>query len=425
MSHATDDPEDDGTSAAAATPPTGRGGIGWAASLLICLLIVAAGAGALWVIFRTEPTATRVAATRETAMLVDATTARAGTFRPTIMATGTVQPAREIVLRPRVAGRVVEHADELVPGGTVEQGETLLRLDAADYRNALRQRQNELDQARADLRIEQGRQQLAEEEVRLLDETLSGENRALVLREPQIDSARAQVESARTAVEQAELEVQRTRIQAPFDAQVLTRQVDVGSQVATGDALARLVGSDTYWVETTVPVSKLPWLVFPDEDGGEGAPVRIRNRGAWPQGVYRTGRLYKRVGTLDEATRMARVLVRVDDPLARDGPGAGKPRLMLGAYVQVHIEGRRLSGVVRLDRDLVRQNDTVWVMEDGALDIREVAIVLRDSEYAYIDEGLQPGDRIVTSNLATVEDGVPLRLEADTPTSGDDGGGNG
>lgn len=425
MSRASDDPDANTAGEGPSTTPPERGGPGPLASLLVCLLILAAGAGAIWVIFQTEPEATRVAATRETAMPVNVTTVRSGTFRPTIVATGTVEPAREIVLRSRVEGRVVEHAPGFVPGGTVAQGEPLLRLDAADYRNALRQRRNELDQALADLRIEQGRQQLAEEEIRLLEESLSGENRALVLREPQIDAARARVESARTAVEQAELELQRTTIEAPFDVHVLGREVDVGSQVAPGDTLARLVGSDTYWIETTVPVSKLRWLTFPGDDGDEGAPVRIRNRGAWPEGVHRRGRLYKRVGTLDERTRMARVLVAVDDPLVQDERAADKPRLMLGAFVQARIGGRPVSGVVRLERDYVRQDDTVWVMHDGELDIREVSIVLRDSRYAYIDEGLETGDRVVTSNLATVRDGVPLRLQESAPTSGSGDGGSG
>lgn len=422
MNRPSDDPDGIAADGERATAPPEPRAFGWKTTLLVCSAILLAGAGAIAAIFYTDPTATRGGATRETAMLVEVTEARAGTFRPVIAATGTVQPAREIVLRPRVEGRVIEHADELVPGGTVRAGEPLVRLDPADYRNALRQRKNELDQALADLRIEKGRQTLARKEYQLLNERLSGENRALVLREPQLEAAQSRVASARTAVEQAELQLQRTTIEAPFDAHVLTREIDVGSQVAAGDALASLVGTETYWVETTVPVSKLRWLAFPGDDGGPGAAVRLRNRGAWPEGVHRTGRLYKRVGTLDESTRMARVLVAVDDPLAQRAETADGPALMLGAYVRARIEGRRVSDVVRVDREHVRQNDTVWIMADGALDIREVRIAVRDNEHAYVSGGLAAGERIVTSNLATVQDGAALRLEGSEPAAGDGGG---
>jgi len=104
------------------------------------------------------------------------------------------------------------------------------------------------------------------------------------------------------------------------------------------------------------------------------------------------------------------VLVAVDDPLAQTEANAGKPRLMLDSYVQTRIRGRPLRGVVRLDRDLLRQNQTVWVMQDGELAIREVAIVALDSDYAYIRDGLSAGERVVVSDLATIKEGAPLRL---------------
>lgn len=383
---------------------------GWKRTAVLSVAILLAGAAVVAVIFSTEPTATREGATKKTAMLVDVVDARAGTFRPTITAMGSVRPARDIVLRTRVNGEVVEQAGDFVPGGFVEKGEVLVRLDQGDYRNALEQRKSELRQASADLRLEMGRQDVAEQEYELLERELSEENRELVLRNPQLNSARAQVESARAAVDQAELELQRTTIAAPFDAQVLERHVNTGSQVSTGDQLARLVGLDTYWVEASVPVAKLSRLSIPDGDK-KGSAVRIRNRTAWPEGTYRNGRLYRLVGSLQENTRMARVLVSVKDPLAREPAAADRPVLMIGSYVESRIRGEPIEGVVRLNRDYMRKNDTVWVMKDGQLEIREVTVAFRDSDHAYIRDGLEGGDRVVTTNLSTVEDGARLRLE--------------
>lgn len=388
-----------------------RGGPGVKTTLLVCLAILVAAAGAVVLIFRTEPVPTRAGATRETAMLVDVTEAEAGTFRPTIVATGTVRPAREVILRPRIDGRVMKRAKEFVPGGFVEEGEVLVRLDPSDYRNALQQRKSELKQARADLRLEMGRQDVARQEYQLLDESLANENRGLVLREPQLKAARSQVDSARAALEQARLELRRTTIEAPFEAHVLSRSINVGSQVASGDELARLVDAETYWVETTVPVSKLPWIRLPNGDSAAGSRVRVRNRSAWGEDAYRSGRLYKLIGSLGQDTRMARILVRVRDPLARKEGAAGKPRLMLGSYVRTRIRGRPLSDVVRLDRPLLRKDDTVWVMEEGKLAIREVRIALRDAEHAYIREGLRAGEKVVVTDLATVQEGAALRLD--------------
>jgi hypothetical protein len=83
---------------------------------------------------------------------------------------------------------------------------------------------------------------------------------------------------------------------------------------------------------------------------------------------------------------------------------------MIGAFVETGMVGREVSNVVRLNRDYVRKGSTVWVMKDGVLNIKEVGILLTDAEHAYISEGLSDGDSVVTTNLATVVDGSPLRV---------------
>ena len=381
----------------------------WKKTLLICCGILLVGGAATTLIFSTEPTARRGGATRDTAMLVDVTEVQRDTLRPTIQAMGTVRPSQDIILSPRVSGEIIWRAEEFTPGGFVEQGEKLLQIDPSDYENTLQQRQSELRQAIADLNIEMGRQDVALKDFQLLKDTLTPENKALVLREPQLDAARSRVQSARAAVEQAKLHLDRTSIEAPFDAHILSRNANVGSQVAAGDNLGHLVGLDTYWVEATVPLSKLRWLTLPG-DGGEGSKVRIQNQTAWEEGEYRTGRLFRLVGSIEDETRMARVLISVSDPLGYRSDNPDLPTLMIGSFVEATIQGKMLDDVIRLNRDYIRDDETVWTMEDGKLRIQDVHIVFRDAQYAYIDSGLSREDRVVTTNLSTVADGAPLRL---------------
>ena len=396
----------------AARPETGRAGR--IKTAFISLVILVLGGALVWLVFRTEPTATRGPDTaRETAMLVDVTTAEKGDYRPSITAMGQVRAARELTLRPRVGGQIVERAPEFTPGGMVEKGDMLVRIDPADYEATLQQRRSELRQARSDLDIEQGRQNVAEQEFELLGEGLEGTNKALVLRQPQLEQARAQVESAEAALKQAQLDLDRTHVTAPFNARVLSRDISLGTQVSTGEALGRLVGVNEYWVEATVPQSELPWLRFEERSGEAGAPVTIRNNSAWPQGQHRQGRLQRLVGELNEDTRLARVLITVQDPLALDTDAPDKPPLLIGSFLNTAIEGREITDVVRLDRNHIRRNDTVWVMEDGSLSIRDADIAFRDADYAYVSNGVEDGEAVVTSDLATVVDGADLRTEED------------
>lgn len=385
----------------------------WKKTLLICVALLLAAAAVLAVIYSTEPTAQRSSSSKQTAMLVNVTPVDFGTFRPTITAMGTVRPEKEISLRPRVNGEIVLLSDSFTPGGFVSAGETLLQIDPADYEAELLERQSELHQVSADLELELGRQDLAKDDYEELQGTISSEYKALVLREPQLKTAQARVEAAQAAVQRAQLDLDRTRIRAPFAAQVLTRDTNIGSQVSPGDTLGQLVGTDVYWVEAAVPVSNVRWIELPDKSETSGSAARVRNRAAWQDDTYRPARVASLIGALGSQTRMARLLLTIEDPLAHNEASMGMPPLMVGSYVEVRIDGKPIENVVRLSGDYLRKNDTVWVNAGGVLEIRTVKLAFRDKQFAYISEGLDADDLVVTTNLATVIEGASLRLEGE------------
>lgn len=384
-------------------------GANWKISLAIAGAVLAVSLGVAAVTFLTEPEAQRSSVAKSTAMLVDVVSVERSTFTPEIVATATVQAEQDIELRPQVSGRVVEVASEFTPGGFVAEGDLLVKLEAADFRYALAQTRSNLRDALSALAVEEGRQDAARAEYAFLDETLEPENEELVLRTPQLEAARERVKAARAAVSQAELNLRRTQIRAPFDAHIIDRRANVGSQVSPGEALGRLVGVDAYWVRIDVPVSKLPWVRVGGAE--KGAEVRVRNARGWPEGVYRQGFVSRLVGTLDGQTRMARLLGIVEDPMGRESGGPDKPPLMIGEFLQATIVGEPLEDVVKLNRDYLRSDDTVWVMVDGKLEVRSADVVMRDATHAYITEGLEGGEEVVTTNLSTVVDGARLRLD--------------
>ncbi|MER3375126.1 MAG: efflux RND transporter periplasmic adaptor subunit [Allomuricauda sp.] len=392
--------------------------------LLICLAILAGGILITTLIFSTEPEAEREGASIETAILVDVIPVEQGTFEPTIVATGTVQPVEDVILSPLVPGQIIRRDPAFTPGGFVKKDEILLQIDPSDYRNTLELRKSELLQSETTLATEMGRQQIAEQDLQLIvndslfgNNPLSEEERQLVLRKPQLNAVKANINAARASVEQAQLNLERTTIRAPFDAHILSQNVTKGSQVSQGDNLGRIVGTEHYWVTAAVPVSKIQWLDFPNGNSEKGSLVRIENPTAWTSNSYREGYLDKQIGALEGQTRLARVLVRVPDPLATTKAMEGQPKLMIGSFVDVHIKANPLENVVRLSRDYIRGNNTVWVMKENKLEIRDVDIELTDDEHAYISNGLNKGEMVVTTNLSTVTNGIDLRTRTEEPNT--------
>lgn len=381
-------------------------------TILISAIILVAAIVVTVLIFVNEPTAQKSGATKQTAMLVETTEVQRGNFNPHIEVTGTVRAARQLTLSPQVGGVVVKRGEAFVPGGFVQKGELLLQIQTNDYRNTLALRQSELEQARADLDLEQGRQDVAQQEFDLVNETLPEMNKDLVLRQPQLNTVKARVQAAEAAVDQARLNLQRTSITAPFDAHILSRNANLGSQLAPGDNLGRLVGIEEYWVVATVPLSSLRWLSFPDSAGQTGSRVILRDRKAWEEGDFREGRLFRKIGALESQTRLARVIVKVEDPMGYHYDSL--PALMINSFVEAELEGENIKNVIRLNRDYLREDETVWVMKEGKLEIREVQVEFMDKKYAYIRGGLQDGEKVVTTNIATISEGVALRTAQDS-----------
>jgi len=343
----------------------------------------------------------------EASRLVDVAVARRTDANVRVRAMGAVRPAREAVVRPRVAGMIVDQSPSFVPGGFFDAGEFMLQIERDDYEQSLVQREAELARAEADLQIELGDQAVAEEELELLEIDIPEINRDLILRIPQVNQARAAVRSAEASVRAATLDLRRTTIAAPFSGHLVSREASIGNNVSEGERLATLVGADEYWIELTVPLASLRWIE-PASAERPGSAAMVTDRRAWPPGATRQGRVTQLIGELEQGTRLARLIVTVRDPLARENPQA--PSLIVDAFVEVVISGRVLDDVVVLDRDLVRENDTVWVMgDDDRLITKSVEIAYRGRDEVYVTAGLEDADRVVVTNLTAPVDGMLLR----------------
>ncbi len=383
--------------------------------LVLPIAVLAVAGGVAVYMMETQPRAERAPKPRE-ARLVEVIEVSPSQHNVRIEAWGTVIPSREVSIVPQVSGAVVEVSPALVPGGRFKEGDLLLRIDPSDYELAVEQRRSGLAEAEAELAMELGNQAVARREYELLGRETTEQERSLILRQPQLATVEAKVAAARAALAEAELALERTRIVAPFDALVISESVEVGSRVSASSqsAVASLVGTDSYWVELAVPASDLKWIELPGPDRA-GSTVLLYQDAVWPAGVYREGRVFRLLGDLAQTGRMARLLVEVEDPLALEPENDGKPRLLIGAYLRAEIAGRALPDTVKVDRRFLRDGDRVWLMDaNDRLEIRAVEIAYRGPQDVLVSEGLDAGDRIVTTDIAVAVEGMPLRLATDT-----------
>jgi len=387
-----------------------------AAVLAIGLLL------AVWML-RTGPQAKQRPRPR-TAPLVEVRPLASVNRQALLHAMGTVTASRLVELRPQVGGRVLEMADAFLPGGHLAAGAELLRIDPDDYRLTVDQLGGEVAKAEAELRLEEGNQLVAQKEYELFGSEVSEAERALMLRQPQLDSLRAALVAAEARLAKARLDLERTGVHAPFNAVVVSREVNLGAYVSTATPLGQLAGTDSYWIEAAVPASQLRWIQVPGAGRGEGSRVRVFDESAWGGGRFREGRVLRVAADLEEQGRMARLLVEVPDPLALKKGNRNLPVLLLGAYVRVEIDGEALAGVVPVARTELRDGDTAWVMSsDKKLEIRPLQVAFRGRDEVLVSEGLEDGELLVTSSLSTPVAGMELRRVGDEAAEPTQGGG--
>ena len=158
---------------------------------------------------------------------------------------------------------------------------------------------------------------------------------------------------------------------------------------------------------------KLGFVLFYDFMYFITHPLKIFNPFAWGDEVFRRGSIVRLLGGLEKEGRMAQLLVSIEDPLCLRSEGSDTPIMLTDSYVRVEIQGRRIPAVIPVKRDYVHEGENVWVMNaKDELEIRRVKIIFRGKDTVWITNGLEEGERIVTTDIATPVQGMPLRLES-------------
>ncbi len=332
-----------------------------------------------------------------------------------IIASGTTLPARRVTLAPEVSGRIVKLSKALVPGNRIKRGQVLARLDQRDYLLAMEQEISWVDQAKLAYQQEQGRKEIAKQELKLLGKTNDATVSALATRAPQLQVAKQNTAAAKSGLARAKLNLSRTVLRAPFNAMVMEKHVDKGQLVGPSTPVATLIGTDELWVDVSVNVEQLTRIRIPGINATEGSLVKVVHQIGSDTRVEREGRVLRLQGELDPQNRTAQILVSVPDPFE----GEGLP-LLSGAYVSVEIDGKSVPRGVRLPREALREGRYVWlVTKENKLKRQPVEVVWRERVNIVISFGISDGDVVVVSPLVDPIEGMsvaPLKNQSSDGT---------
>jgi membrane fusion protein (multidrug efflux system) len=290
-----------------------------------------------------------------------------------------LEPVRRTWVAAEIAGRIeevgtAEHA-------TIENGGLLVRLDAALPRAELIRAEASHQLAR----LERDRQQ-----------TLG--NRS-VASKAELDRAQAEERQAYAALVEARTRLEHTRIRAPFDGLVNQLDFDPGAYVQPGTTIAEILDVSTIEIEVPVSDRQVSAIAV-----GDPAQVRIDPLGndIIEGRVVRVGRAPQ-----TESQRYP-VVVALDNPEGRLLPGMlAHVRLETGQRESIRIP----AGAVLHEFEL----DYVYVLDERDT-VKRARVTTRPVPFrpdqAEVREGLSDGDRVVTTAVSQLRDGLRVRVRA-------------
>ncbi|MBK1878101.1 efflux RND transporter periplasmic adaptor subunit [Pelagicoccus mobilis] len=327
-------------------------------------------------------------------------------FQVTLRSQGSVKARTESTLIPEVRGRIVKVSPNFQDGAFFEEGEVLLEIDDRDYHSELRVAEASLAQTELALHQEEARYEQARRDWERLNPGVQATE--LTLREPQIRQARAAVASSQARVETAKLNLERTKVKAPYAGRILTKSVDVGQFVSTGNQLAKIYAVDYAEVRLPLTASQADYLSLPSIYRGSnpsienGPKVELLSTVGGKTHTWE-GRIVRSEGAVDERTRQIFVVAQVEDPYGETVHG--RPPLKVGTFVQAAIEGRTLKDVFVVPRNMFRENSYVLLVDgESYLERKKVDVVWENDKSIIVNGGLSAGDLLCMTD-------VPYALE--------------
>lgn len=319
---------------------------------------------------------------------------------------GELTPQNQVQLAAEVSARVIWTAKQWQDGAYFQAGEPLLKLDPVDYELALAAANAQVAQAQAALQVEQ-----AEADAALQDwkEHGQGDAPALVAREPQLAMAQANLAAAEASLKQAQRAVDRCTIHAPIDGRVLQADAQLGQFVGAGMVVGSIYDSASAEIRLPIQTRDLAWLELPLNANQLDMEVRLSgslggNMHQWQAKVVATE------ASLDPRNRMLTVIAEVDDPFALRKSSMHAP-MVPGMFLQAKLQGSNFPSVATLPRAVLREDNTVLVVTaKDQIEIRKVDVLRSSALEVHLRGGLEDGERVCTTPLSAVTDGMRVRV---------------
>ena len=320
---------------------------------------------------------------------------------------GTVEARVTSQIGFKIAGVLVDLRADV--GNRVSKGAVLARLDDREQKAQVGRATAAVEQAQANLQkamasvekaeanyanaksINERRQKLVEGNIASVETAQTAKavqdaaKADVSLANSDISVAKAAISDAKAQQEQQNVTLDFHTLTAPYDAMVTARSKELGSALAAGQAVFTLIDPKTIWVLAYIDESKAGEIKV-----GQPAEIVLRS--------HPNARLLGQVARIEPESDRVNEERRVEVAFEEIPANAN-----LGEQAEVYITTVRLPQALLVPEaaiiGLSKDHGTVWTVEDGHLQQRDVALGRRLLDGRYEITGGVPADARVVAQL--------------------------
>jgi len=409
--------------------------------LILFLVLVGIAGGALSACKRSNGQTNAAASASPTPTIIEVTTMAAVSRQlpQYFEATGNLAASEQTDVAPETSGKVAAVGVDI--GSFVKKGQTLVKLEDADFKDRVQQAQAQLDQQKATLeqnrakiglrpgqkfnpenvpevRVARAALDLAEKNLKRSEKLVesgdvsraaydvqksqrdqaSEQYQALIHQAEQnfaaIANSQAAVDQAQASLSLAKRNLTYTNIPAPMAGYVSDRPADVGEYISPTSKVATIVNINPLRVKIDIPEQAIPQI-----HQGESVSVSVSG---YPDRTF-SGRVARISPNVTASSRTLSVEADVDNPSGELKPGQfATIRVLLpqkGTAVMVPQRAlRTISGATY-----------VFVIKNGFAQQRLIQSGQTESDMVEIKSGVSADEVVAISNVDQLSDGVAVR----------------
>ncbi len=314
-------------------------------------------------------------------------------------------------IQPQVSGYLI--SQNYQEGSYVHKGEVLFEIDPRPFQAVLDQAKGQLAQAQAQLYLA---------DVNVKRDTPLVKERAIA--QSQLDTetaaqmqAQAAIQAAEAAVEQAQLNLGFTSVRSLVDGIAGIATTQMGNLVSPSTVLTTVSQLDP--IKVYFPISEQEYLQFTSKllKKSSSSDLLRASDSRVLELVLADGSTYPRKGQViftdrqvDPQTGTIRVVAAFPNPGNILRPGQfGRVRALLGVRQGAVLVPQRAV------TELQGTYEVAVVAAQNSISIRKVKVGDRVGSWWVIDEGLAPGEEVVSEGTSKVREGMAVTPTLETP----------